>query len=236
MKIGHLAHLVACSSQHAPPSSLTRAHIPLKTSCHPISASLPASTSLESAAPGPSSAGLHSPARQICSSMARLTGSAMPNARRRPSIFSASWVARHCASRASRGCVDCSGAASGAVSLPLVGAPTPRFRFVRSVSCTPGAEGAPGLALVCEGCAFAGTMRRDWERWLAGSEAAGFGIHGLYHFELVVATKEQYGVRDVSTGVMEMWNGGWRELGAAFCWNSSLQVVASEAALEALSS
>lgn len=104
------------------------------------------------------------------------------------------------------------------------------------MSCTPGAEGAPGLALVCEGCAFAGTMRRDWERWLAGSEAAGFGIHGLYHFELVVATKEQYGVRDVSTGVMEMWNGGWRELGAAFCWNSSLQVVASEAALEALSS
>ena len=46
---------------------------------------------------------------------------------------------------------------------------------------------------------------------------------------------EQYGGRDVSAGMMEMRDGGWRELGASFYWEFFFEVVASGAALEALS-
>ena len=62
---------------------------------------------------------------------------------------------------------------------------------MRSASCTPGAEGAPGLAVVCVGCDFAGTMRRAWLRGLARSKATGVLVDGLYHFELVAVSAEQ---------------------------------------------
>ena len=81
-------------------------HSPTKTSSHPTSISLPAKISPLTPALFPNTLGLHSPSRAIFSSIPLLTGSAIPNVRRSPSIFSASCVARQRTMRASSGWVD----------------------------------------------------------------------------------------------------------------------------------
>lgn len=124
---------------------------PTNTSSHPISVSLPdrmsACTPPPKPSPPPRHMGVHSPARTICSSIPRFTGSAMPNCRRSISICSASCWERHCASRDSRGCVDWSSKCDACA----FGAGVVRERLARRVSCTPGAEGAPSSACVVKG-------------------------------------------------------------------------------------
>lgn len=67
---------------------------------------------------------------------------------------------RQFARRDSRGCVEAIGEAE--VALWVFGAGVLRARLERSVSWTPGAEGAPREGFVLEVCAVEGTMRRDW--------------------------------------------------------------------------
>lgn len=102
--------------------------------------------------------------------MPRRTGSAMPYARRRDSIFIASWVARHASRRASRGCVEEGMSLRAGVLVDEAVAVAGRVILVRRVSGIPGAEGAPFescvwrvVVLVVElGLPDGGAMRRDW--------------------------------------------------------------------------
>ena len=71
---------------------------------------------------------------------------------------------RHLARRDSSGWKDCGAVSAGLVDvLEALGAGPVRERFERRVSCTPGAEGAPGAAAaVWVGLVVVGTIWRVW--------------------------------------------------------------------------
>lgn len=69
-------------------------------------------------------------------------------------------MARQDVRRASSGWLDCSG--SAVVDEPLGAELAVRPRLERSVSWTPGAEGAPLEGVVDVGCACEGVMRIAW--------------------------------------------------------------------------
>jgi hypothetical protein len=104
--------------------------------------------------------------------MPRRTGSAIPYARRRDSIFSESWVARQASRRASNGCVEEGISAADGWLVEEAVAVAGRVSLLRRVSGRPGAEGAPlERCVVCwrvevlvveVRLPLGGAMRRDW--------------------------------------------------------------------------
>lgn len=103
---------------------------------------------------------------------------------------------RHWARRASSGCADCS-CGVDEVALEEDGAGAVRARFERSVSWTPGAEGAPVYWPCWVEVAWAawGTIRRDCKgtvRWvvtLAVGGAEGYHFDGRVCGDAVIATE-----------------------------------------------
>lgn len=134
MEIRTFPRLIAC----APVSSICvkcitlKMNIPVNTSSHCTSVSLPARISPLTPALAPSAIGLHSPSLAIFISIPRRTGSPIPKLRRRAVILNSSCVDCQAARRASRGWVE--------AGLDVWEADE---RDERRVSWIPGAEGAP---------------------------------------------------------------------------------------------